>query len=64
MVQISRLAEELGALAEPDFGFIGPRRRFCTGSSIMPQKKNPDVPELRAGKDGPGRRPSQLAAGR
>lgn len=52
MVHISRLAEELVLWMNPLFGFIEIADRFCTGSSIMPQKKNPDVPELARGKTG------------
>ena len=50
MVHVSRLAEELVLWMNPHFGFITLPDRFCTGSSIMPQKKNPDVPELARGK--------------
>ena len=52
MVHISRLSEELILWMSPRFGFITLADRFCTGSSIMPQKKNPDVPELARGKTG------------
>jgi argininosuccinate lyase len=52
MVHVSRLAEELVLWMSPRFGFIALADRFCTGSSIMPQKKNPDVPELMRGKSG------------
>ena len=52
MVHLSRLAEELVLWMSPHFGFIDLADRFCTGSSIMPQKKNPDVPELVRGKTG------------
>ena len=52
MVHLSRLAEELVIWASPRFGFVRLPDRFCTGSSIMPQKKNPDVPELVRGKAG------------
>ena len=52
MMHISRLAEELILWLSPRFGFIDLPDRFCTGSSIMPQKKNPDVPELARGKTG------------
>ena len=52
MVHISRLAEELILWMSPRFGFIDIADRYCTGSSIMPQKKNPDVPELARGKSG------------
>ena len=50
MVHLSRLAEELVLWASPRFGFVRLPDRYCTGSSIMPQKKNPDVPELVRGK--------------
>lgn len=52
MVHLSRFAEELILWMSPGFGFIEIADRFCTGSSIMPQKKNPDVPELARGKTG------------
>ena len=52
MVHLSRLSEELILWMSPRFGFIRIPDRFCTGSSIMPQKKNPDVPELVRGKSG------------
>ena len=52
MMHISRLSEELVLWLSPRFGFIDLPDRFCTGSSIMPQKKNPDVPELARGKTG------------
>ena len=52
MMHLSRLSEELVLWMSPRFGFIGLADRFCTGSSIMPQKKNPDVPELARGKTG------------
>ncbi len=52
MVHLSRFAEELVLWSSPRFGFIRLADRFCTGSSIMPQKKNPDVPELVRGKSG------------
>jgi len=52
MVHLSRLAEELVLWASPRYGFVRLPDRFCTGSSIMPQKKNPDVPELVRGKTG------------
>jgi argininosuccinate lyase len=52
MVHISRLSEELIIWMSPRVGFIQLADRFCTGSSIMPQKKNPDVPELARGKTG------------
>ncbi len=50
MTHLSRLAEELILWMNPRFGFIMLADRYCTGSSIMPQKKNPDVPELVRGK--------------
>ena len=52
MTHISRLSEELIIWMSPRVGFIDIADRFCTGSSIMPQKKNPDVPELARGKTG------------
>ena len=52
MTHISRLSEELVIWMSPRVGFIDIADRFCTGSSIMPQKKNPDVPELARGKTG------------
>jgi argininosuccinate lyase len=52
MMHLSRLSEELVLWMNPRFGFIRLADRFCTGSSIMPQKKNPDVPELARGKTG------------
>ena len=52
MVHLSRFAEELILWMSPRFGFVKIPDRFCTGSSIMPQKKNPDVPELVRGKSG------------
>ncbi|NYT60882.1 argininosuccinate lyase [Alcaligenaceae bacterium] len=52
MTHISRLSEELVLWMSPRIGFIDLADRFCTGSSIMPQKKNPDVPELARGKTG------------
>ncbi len=52
MVHLSRWSEELILWANPLFGFVRLPDRFCTGSSIMPQKKNPDVPELVRGKTG------------
>jgi argininosuccinate lyase len=51
-MHLSRFAEELVLWSSPRFGFIDLADRFCTGSSIMPQKKNPDVPELVRGKTG------------
>ena len=52
MTHISRFSEELVIWMSPRFGFIRLPDRFTTGSSIMPQKKNPDVPELARGKSG------------
>jgi argininosuccinate lyase len=52
MVHVSRLSEELVLWTSQNFGFIEIADRFTTGSSIMPQKKNPDVPELARGKTG------------
>jgi argininosuccinate lyase len=50
MVHLSRLSEELVLWANPRFGFVRLPEGYCTGSSIMPQKRNPDVPELVRGK--------------
>src|SRR5689334_6333339 len=52
MMHLSRFCEELILWMSSRFGFIDLADRFCTGSSIMPQKKNPDVPELIRGKTG------------
>ena len=52
MMHLSRFSEELVLWASAQFDFINLPDRFCTGSSIMPQKKNPDVPELVRGKSG------------
>ena len=52
MTHISRMSEEFVIWMSPRVGFIDIADRFCTGSSIMPQKKNPDVPELARGKTG------------
>ena len=52
MMHLSRFSEELVLWASAQFKFIDLPDRFCTGSSIMPQKKNPDVPELVRGKTG------------
>jgi len=52
MMHLSRMSEELVLWTSPAFDFIDLPDRFCTGSSIMPQKKNPDVPELVRGKTG------------
>ena len=51
-VHLSRLAEEMILWSSQEFGFIELPDRYCTGSSMMPQKKNPDVPELIRGKTG------------
>ena len=51
-VHLSRLAEELVLWSSREFGFVELPDRYCTGSSMMPQKKNPDVPELGRGKAG------------
>lgn len=52
MVHVSRLAEEIVTWMSQNFGFIDLADRYCTGSSIMPQKRNPDVAELARGKSG------------
>ncbi|WP_210397162.1 argininosuccinate lyase [Motiliproteus sediminis] len=52
MTHLSRASEELVLWTSSQFNFIDLPDRFCTGSSIMPQKKNPDVPELVRGKTG------------
>lgn len=52
MMHVSRMAEELVIWSSAEFAFIEISDAFCTGSSIMPQKKNPDVPELMRGKTG------------
>ena len=52
MMHLSRFSEELVLWTSAQFNFIDLPDRFCTGSSIMPQKKNPDVPELVRGKTG------------
>ena len=52
MMHVSRMSEELVLWMTPRFGFIRIADRYCTGSSIMPQKKNPDVAELARGKTG------------
>ena len=52
MMHLSRLCEELILWSNPRFGFVRLPEGYCTGSSIMPQKKNPDVPELVRGKTG------------
>ncbi len=52
MMHLSRMAEELVLWSSSQFGFVELSDAYCTGSSIMPQKKNPDVPELVRGKTG------------
>jgi len=52
MVHISRMAEEIVLWTSQEFGFVELSDAFCTGSSLMPQKKNPDIPELLRGKAG------------
>ena len=52
MMHLSRFCEEIIIWMNPRFAFVDLADRFCTGSSIMPQKKNPDVPELIRGKTG------------
>jgi len=52
LTHMSRMSEELVLWTSAQFGFVELPDRFCTGSSIMPQKKNPDVPELVRGKAG------------
>ncbi len=52
MLHVSRMAEEIVLWMSPSFGFIDLADRYCTGSSIMPQKRNPDVAELARGKSG------------
>jgi argininosuccinate lyase len=52
MMHLSRMAEELILWTSQEFGYLEIHETFCTGSSIMPQKKNPDVPELVRGKSG------------
>jgi argininosuccinate lyase len=52
MVHISRISEEIVLWMSQNFGFIDLADRYCTGSSIMPQKRNPDVAELARGKSG------------
>ena len=52
MVHLSRMSEELVLWSSAQFGFVSLSDAYCTGSSIMPQKKNPDVPELVRGKCG------------
>ncbi len=60
MTHVSRFSEELVLWMSPRVGFIDIADRFCTGSSIMPQKKNPDVPELARGKTGRVNGPSMM----
>ena len=52
MVHVSRLAEEMVLWTSQEFAFVTLSDAFCTGSSLMPQKKNPDIPELLRGKSG------------
>jgi argininosuccinate lyase len=52
MMHLSRMCEELILWSSTEFGYLELSETFCTGSSIMPQKKNPDVPELVRGKSG------------
>ncbi|MFI5303475.1 MAG: argininosuccinate lyase [Nitrospiria bacterium] len=52
MMHLSRLSEELVIWSSSEFGFVELSDGYCTGSSMMPQKKNPDVPELIRGKTG------------
>ena len=52
MMHLSRLSEELILWSSTEFGFVELPDEFCTGSSMMPQKKNPDIPELVRGKSG------------
>jgi argininosuccinate lyase len=51
-LHLSRLSEELVLWSTQEFDFVSISDKFCTGSSIMPQKKNPDIPELIRGKSG------------
>jgi argininosuccinate lyase len=51
-IHLSRLSEELVLWSSKEFDFVRIGDRYCTGSSIMPQKKNPDIPELMRGKTG------------
>ena len=55
-LHLSRLAEELVLWSSKEFDFVEIGDRYCTGSSIMPQKKNPDIPELIQGQVGSGGR--------
>ncbi len=52
MVHLSRMSEEFVLWSTAEFGFITLSDAFATGSSIMPQKKNPDIPEIVRGKTG------------
>ncbi len=52
MMHLSRMSEEMILWTSAQFKFVNIPDRFCTGSSIMPHKKNPDVPELIRGKTG------------
>jgi argininosuccinate lyase len=52
MIHVSRLAEEIVLWMNQNFGYVDLSDRYCTGSSIMPQKRNPDVAELARGKSG------------
>ncbi len=52
MVHVSRMAEEIVLWMNQNFGYVDLADRYCTGSSIMPQKRNPDVAELARGKSG------------
>ena len=52
MMHLSRMSEELILWASQEFGFVDLPDAYCTGSSMMPQKKNPDIPELVRGKTG------------
>ena len=54
MAHLSRLSEELILWSSQEFRFVDLPDSFCTGSSMMPQKKNPDVPELIRGRTGRG----------
>jgi argininosuccinate lyase len=64
MMHVSRMSEELVMWMSPRVGFIDIADRFCTGSSIMPQKKNPDVPELARGKTWPTTRTTRKTRNR
>ena len=61
-VHLSRLAEDLVLWAGAEFNFIRIADAYTTGSSLMPQKKNPDVAELMRGQDRPGDRQPDVAA--